>query len=679
MWLKRCSIVAIFALLLLLIVSFDIQKRITVSFNALLPESSSKEALLIYQKINKSQEVILAANETRFDEMVQKISALEGYETFYLLSPEMSDFTNKYLFYLQDTPLYLPSGGEVYEKLLKLKNDLMNGFKLGINKNDPLSLFSSEQKGISAPQIANFEHTFVFRLNIIPEEYERYYDELHEIADGSYVFSPFFYQVENSRAFKSQARFILGLSAVILGFLYIYWIRKPSLLFFSCLTLLSSTAFGQLAAGVIWHEISLFSLIFSAAVSTISIDYMFHYYLHNMYGSKKGFSKPVFYGFITTFIAFFTLGFVNFTLISQIAVTAAFSLLFAYVCFAFVYPHLGFGNACTRQLKFKTKNLLSPPFLCICSILIIFSSFFWVKFDFDIKSLDIKNNVLDQKQEMLSQSLNNQTAILISEDTLDGLIEKSKSLEGGFAPVSLLLSQEEYKTKYDKLKSLDFASLREDIAFYADELGFKKDFFDDSYSDKMLNLPPPVYTNEFLNNDVLKIMQSRDKIYAVGFYDKNSAALLNDGNILVIDSISLFQKELENTIKQLITIAVFITLLIVFIIALSAKKDFIYAFSFVLTPLAVCSFIFIFIPMNMLHVFMLVIIVAISVDYGIYSSAHSVKNHTNEAIYYSLLSTIAGFGVLAFSSILALRTIGITTLCAVFTIMTLIYFNKAKI
>ncbi|MDR1461097.1 MAG: hypothetical protein LBI78_05575 [Campylobacteraceae bacterium] len=677
MWLKRGSLVVIFALLLFFIALLDIQKRITVSFYALLPESSSKEALLVYQSINKSQEVVLAANGTQFDEILQKISMLKGYETLRPLS-QVSNFTNQYLFYLQDTPNSLPSNDEVREKLSKLKNDLLDGFKFTINKNDPLSLFSSRENYISAPSIEGFERTFVFRLNIMPEEYEQYYDELHKIADGAYLFSPFFYQVENSRAFKLQAKFILGLSAVILGLLYIYWLRKPSLLFFSCLTLLSSTAFGQLVAGIIWREISMFSLIFSAAVSTISIDYMFHYYLHDMYGSKKGFSKPVFYGFATTFIAFFALGFVTFTLISQIATTAASSLLFAYVCFAFIYPHLEFGDAKLRLFRFKTKKLFSHLSVCIYSILIILASFFWITFNFDIKSLDIKNSNLEQKQELLSQSINNKTVILLSANTLDKLIEKSETLKDGFVPVSLLLSQKEHEMKRDKLSKLDFSSLRKNITFYANELGFKKGFFDNAYDDKMLALPLPTYTDEFLGDNILKVMKSKDKIYAIGFYDKDKVNLLDKDDILAVDSVSLFQKELKNVVQELAAVAIFIAFLIVFVIMIFAKRDFARAFSFVLMPIAACSLIFIFIPINILHIFMLVIVLATSVDYGIYS-VYSTEERTSEAIHYSLFSTIAGFGVLAFSSISALQAIGITALCAAFSIMVLLYFNRVKI
>lgn len=53
---------------------------------------------------------------------------------------------------------------------------------------------------------------------------------------------------------------------------------------------------------------------------------------------------------------------------------------------------------------------------------------------------------------------------------------------------------------------------------------------------------------------------------------------------------------------------------------------------------------------------MLFIIVALSIDYGIYLSKSSLP--TKQAILFSVLSTFAGFGVLVFSSIGVLFYIG---------------------
>ncbi|MDR3346201.1 MAG: hypothetical protein LBS73_03405 [Campylobacteraceae bacterium] len=676
MWFKRGSLVVVFLTLLTLVWAFDIQKRISSSFDALLPEGNSKESLLIYQKINRAQEVILADEPDDMEDLTQKISSLKGYQAIYPASEQISEFRDLYRFYLHDAPDFLPKGDEVYAKLLKLKEDLSEGFKFSLDKNDPLSLFAAKENFYSMPSVKGFDDVSVFRLDITPNEYEEYYDKLREIAPDAYLFSPFFYQVENTRIFKSQVKIILSLSAIILGLLYIYWLRKPSLFFFSCVTLFSSAAFAQLVAGMIWREISMISFAFSAAVSTISVDYMFHCYLHDMYGSKKGFSKPVFYGFITTFTAFLALGFVKFTLISQIALSASCALAFSYVCFAFVYPHLGFGDAKTKGMSVKSTNILSPLLICAVSILLISGSFFWTGFDTNIKSLDVKNENLQQKEKMILGNVGNQSAVLISSESVDELIDKAQTLKGAFVPISSLLSTKDFEARAAELGALDFAALRQDIAFYAQKAGFREGYFDNAYSDTMLNPPKPVYSDEFLNESFLKTAKIKEKFYAVGFYDKNSLALPQNDDVLAIDSMLLFQAELKSAAKELMIAGVFIVFLIVFVIAFCAKEKFLKAFSFVLAPLAVCSLIFVFTPMSVLHIFMLVIVMAISVDYGIYSVVLGGKR-TNEAVFYSLLSTIAGFGVLAFSTISSLQAMGITALCAAFTIWFLIYFIKA--
>jgi predicted exporter len=66
-----------------------------------------------------------------------------------------------------------------------------------------------------------------------------------------------------------------------------------------------------------------------------------------------------------------------------------------------------------------------------------------------------------------------------------------------------------------------------------------------------------------------------------------------------------------------------------------------------------------FVSVNIMHLFSLIILVAIGIDYGIYMSNSSKPRNTMLAISYSLLSTFAAFGVLIFSSIVALNSIGV--------------------
>jgi hypothetical protein len=667
--LKRSSLAAIFILLAVFVYTLDIKDKLSSSFYVLLPEGNSKETLLLYQTIEHAQYVVLAAKDMA--QMLEKIERLKGYGK--LSSEENLNFLKEYRFYLADTPEVLPNHEQIKERLANSKQELLEGFTLQIDKDDPLLLFKSTKTAASFPFIEGFDTSAVFKLNIAPNEYEKYYDALLDIVENreAFVFSPFFYQVENAKIFASQVKFILFVSMAVLALLYLYWLKQPALLICVILTLLSAAAFSQIIAALIWNEISLYSLIFSAAVSAVSIDYMFHYYILGLY-KKPSFSKNVFLGFFTTFAAFAALSLVNFTLISQIALTSAAALLFAYLSFAFIYPHLGFGETKRRRFDFNGKKLLSPIFICIVSLIIIILSSFWIRPNYDIKSLDIKNYSLDAKAKMVNSA--NQTAILLKADSLDELIQKAKLLQkqGAVLSAASLLSTNEYRQKLSKIKALDFASLKENITAAALLVGFKKDYFNNAYADTLLYPKPPVYTKEFLSGN--QIMQFKDKFYASGYY--TGGGLIED-DVTAINSAHLFEKELMQIREELIFAGGFIAILIILTIIFAARKAFFRVFSFILTPLAFCLCIFIFTEITILHIFMLVIIAAMSVDYGIYSISKGGEK-VKEAICYSLLSTVAGFGVLALSSIASMRAIGITALCACFTIMILLYFMETE-
>jgi predicted exporter len=73
---------------------------------------------------------------------------------------------------------------------------------------------------------------------------------------------------------------------------------------------------------------------------------------------------------------------------------------------------------------------------------------------------------------------------------------------------------------------------------------------------------------------------------------------------------------------------------------------------------------------------MLFIILSISIDYGIYMGSSNINQNSYEAILYSLLSTFAGFGVLIFSKVNALFSIGITATIGIFAIAILLIILK---
>ena len=80
---------------------------------------------------------------------------------------------------------------------------------------------------------------------------------------------------------------------------------------------------------------------------------------------------------------------------------------------------------------------------------------------------------------------------------------------------------------------------------------------------------------------------------------------------------------------------------------------------------------------TIIHIFMLFILISFGVDYGIYMRhANSLEKETISAIVASLISAFAGFGVLVFSDIGALHTMGLVSCIGIGAILVLLMGKK---
>ena len=77
-----------------------------------------------------------------------------------------------------------------------------------------------------------------------------------------------------------------------------------------------------------------------------------------------------------------------------------------------------------------------------------------------------------------------------------------------------------------------------------------------------------------------------------------------------------------------------------------------------------------------MHLFMAFVVLAIGIDYGIYMNEAKLTHNTTVAIVFSLISTFAGFGVLAISEINSLYSIGMTAVIGIVGILFLLIFQK---
>lgn len=140
----------------------------------------------------------------------------------------------------------------------------------------------------------------------------------------------------------------------------------------------------------------------------------------------------------------------------------------------------------------------------------------------------------------------------------------------------------------------------------------------------------------------------------------------------------MFEDELIKIEKELIFYGALSIFFIISIISISYRKNILIYLSFLFFPFSMILSLTLFIELNILHIFILFIILSISIDYGIYISSYKKDKNTNKAIFYSILTTFAGFGVLIFSSINALFSIGISATIGVLSILFLLIFLKKE-
>lgn len=247
---------------------------------------------------------------------------------------------------------------------------------------------------------------------------------------------------------------------------------------------------------------------------------------------------------------------------------------------------------------------------------------------------------------------------MIKASSINALIQKAKFLKQEIPSVETVwtkLVDTKNLQLYDN-KEEDLSSLRQKLQTSAQNLGFKKGYFKEAY-----HLP-----KTFLNYDKAMIKSFNIpllhiKKHYLGYAHiakKDYTKALEYDFVQSLSLKALFEKQMQEQMQSIIFLGLLSLVVIFLLLFFITQKSLLYALSFLLFPMAMVAIYGYFIALNILHIFMLFIIVAISIDYAIYLS-NEADRRTKQAIHYSLLSTFAGFGVLVFSSIASLYALGI--------------------
>lgn len=650
---------------------FSISKKLFIYVDGL-----DKSSLLKIRSLEKN----ITQNSAISLDVVKSNSALAKYKSEYFLYQDGIDTLK-----LKNL--------DIEKNLATLKESLLKSeFVTIVDKNDPFSILKREQNSTNLYiknahlAIKGMGYISIFSINSSInsiDEYEKLYDFLSAFFSNDVkIFSPIFYFVENQNIVKNDVNKIIYLATFILLALYMLILRDLKLLFNALLTLSSSILFALFVLSFMFDEISIFVVVFGISISSVAIDYMFHHYVHREYEGVFRFNKDVFFGMLTTISAFFILSFVSFVLIKELAIFTLFTLMFSYVQFAFVYQKIGFRYSDSINFSFDKFGFIKPKHLLLFIVFIIFVSLYNFRVDLNLKNLDVQNSHLDNLREFFSKNIthSDRVAVLIKAKTLDELITNSKKLKL-LAPKSdvaldTLLSKSEFYKKQKELREDELIGLNAKISKLSLEFGFDASYFDEAYRASLIE---PIYTLKTLKDMNFEVLETNFGYITYANVLQDDIKSLNKLDFTINLSIkTMFEQELNAAKNELIFYGVLAVVFIVFIVFLGYRKNLANYLIFLFFPFSMILSIVLFTPLNILHIFILFIILSISIDYGIYISSAKKNEDTAKAIIYSILTTFAGFGVLIFSNISALYSIGIAASIGVLSIIFLLIFLKKE-
>lgn len=677
--------IALFALIGTLFFFYHTSVHVSTNLLFFLPEGKGKEAFEIYTHFKNSKEVLIAT-EGFNKESLSTIKTIEKkllasnlltLESAITPNAKLLAYTQKNAFYLKN--LNTNTTPTVHEKLQSLYDGMLkNPYYTSVDATDPLGYFSPKEPKIALNirdghlALGDFGYLSVFSINEASntlEQYKTIYTLVHQELAGMHnvrLFSPSFYFVENAQKIQDDVTFLILLSTVLLLVLYGFMIKNISLLINTLASLASSALLSFLLVGMVWSEISVFVLAFGNAIGTLAVDYMFHSYFYGHYEGKKRFNTSVFYGFLTTFGGFFIFAWVDFPLIAQVCLFAMFSLTLSYLQFVFLFPLIGFKKAQPYSL-FHVSIPLPYRAIALLSLLGIVLSVPFLHLDTNIKNLDYQNTALMQEEKFFKEGLKKEgfMPLLIEADSIDTLIKHAntvhKSFKNATVPLSYFFDKTFYEQRKKELEALHVNELKADINAQATRIGFREGFFKNAYSEALLNPSYEELSSKTLHDMGFDVVLHEGKYYTNALIKQSEQTTIQHlPFVSSIDAKEMFLNALETISHQLLLGGALVLGFMALMLWRLCSKTLALSSSFLLFPAALILGVGLVQGFNIMHLFMLFIVMAFGIDYGIYMGA---SNHahlsTKNAIIFSLLSTFAGFGVLIFSDIGALHAMGL--------------------
>jgi predicted exporter len=666
--------------------------------------------LNVYQKFENSQKLFFELSNIKNSQVKNLKKELNNIYGITKVISNIKDFSSKELndFFIKShifrSKINLPdkiTKHWIDEKLLTLKNTIYTSpFLLSSDfiKKDPLNIFIEKKpdlpslmkiikkdgslasdNGLIILANTNINISDIAKSTIMVDQIKsliKKYDDL-EIK----FFAPHRYSVENSRILK-QIITIMMIFISLAIFIFYYKVVKNVKLLLSTYAIIAFSIFLSFAIITKFYStLSIFTLAFSTTILGLAIDYSIHYYVTG-YTHKSPFkiNKDIFLAYFTSAFGLILLSFADFPLLKQIGIFCAMGLTFSFIGITYLLPLLGDFNYDDKNNFFNDKKLKRNVFkyILVLSILLIIIILPKMHIDSNLRHLDYNNKTTHLLEKYFTKIISSDKKVcLISADNKEALLEKTEVIKQKLKNKKIfsvfitdfLPSQKKQQEIINKIKSIDWDFIKNNLITESQKIGFKKDYFKDTYNFKDLK---PIENYDILKEINMQIVEYKNKFYTLGMVDK---AVKLDKNMFFLNSQTILSNMQLSLFKQFYVLISISILFIILMLTLAYKNlsKIITSLSFILAPIAISLLIMkIFnINLNILHLFSFLMILIAGIDYGIYYNVEEKFKNIRFAVFVSAVTTLINFIPFLFTNTGALVSTAIPIVAGIITILIL--------
>jgi len=493
-------------------------------------------------------------------------------------------------------------------------------------------------------------------------------------------------QISKSEAGKIS---VLAVSAIVILLIFLFRSFKPVL--GAVLTISIGVAVGAAATAIFFENVHLIAVAFGVSLVGVVVDYAIHFYTSRRANetseqTANRIKAGLLYGIGTSVLGFAALAFSGVNVLQQIAVYSAFGIVSAGISVVYLLPRLtflskteGYSTSIDMLGRAHRSAVAVVPYLALGLVTIVTAILLLLDvFDAndDVRKLRVDTPELTKTETFLAKYSNAASAkiLLVKGTSTEQILQREEWLQdyiwtdvqnekvSGFWGVSKLIpsikkQSEIWEMSTELLNTVEGAKLQKLIPsrstnvelIYADEENrsqLPKEIQDLVLEDKS--------TDQRGHLVILQGVQpSFDLETLLG--EKSWISEINPAKKY---SANFFDTRVKST-YSLIGVIVFISLLFIWKMGIETGAKIILVPSFATFSTLALSSLF-GVEINFFSVMASFLVFALGADYALFQyAAHSDdKERAYQAVSYSAISTILVFGLLSFSMIPVLQTMG---------------------